>query len=280
MRATDPMASSLTEAEAHALNYRLAGCTVPLIEEDSGGDQVAVRGTGTLFKVLGRHFLVTASHVLEDFSGNHIGLPVKRIGGAGEFWTFDKSMLIRSTNEYIDVGAIELHTAGLVEALLDQGQHFLSPDDLAPHRQQFDYYVIVGFPASVAFTRTGAIWPRAIKITSCEYLGDSNPRADPETDLLLEFAPDGERPDGTLAETPKLQGISGAAVWGLSAVASGPIWSPHNLLRVAGVQHSYQRDAYIRAHRWVVVAGLLERLDPTLGSACMERLGSVALARD
>lgn len=60
----------------------------------------------------------------------------------------------------------------------------------------------------------------------------------------LKYARVASHPSGRLAETPNLEGVSGASVWALTNRAEG-LWTPEKVLKVVAIQASFKHGDYI-----------------------------------
>ena len=113
--------------EAVAIERFALNVTMPIFLEvgDSGG----LLATGTLFKVSGRTFLITARHVFDGLPDlTRLAFPENPIRGG--LFTFGSFTVLKPTEDYIDVAAVELESAETI-ARLDANWQFLSLDNVA-----------------------------------------------------------------------------------------------------------------------------------------------------
>ena len=256
--------------EQDAFDRHLASCTVPIVQER--GDVADVLGTSTFFRFSGRSFLVTASHVFKGFDPNGVGVPVRSKQHGHVFLTLNGCKLHRPSQEEVDAAIIEVGDPELLKAL----QNTYSPlclSDLARHGEAFPAYIIAGYPREVAAKSAGAIFPRAIKITSTEYQGRTDGERDATRDFFLCYARDGFAPDGTTQASVPLHGVSGASVWGVRThMPQDSVWHAGMVLAVVGIQVACKPSSYIRALRWQAVAQVFRRIDTELGQLLLDQL--------
>lgn len=262
----------LSGSEADAVDRYIASCTVPIVEEL--GDKAAVLGTGNVFEVLGRFFIVSASHSFEDFDPDRVGVLARTVDGRRAYLTLNNCTRYYWPDDGLDVTVIEVPNGPLL-ADLRRTYQCLVPEAIAPHGQQFSEYVIVGYPRDVAVVGPGSLEPRVIKITSTLFEGalPSNFRRDRE--FLLAFDKYGWDEKGNRQESVRLHGVSGAAVWGIvgpSQVCG--LWSARTSARVTGVQIACKEDSYIRCHQWWLLARMFEKIEATIGAEFMAVLKS------
>jgi hypothetical protein len=256
----------LTGAERDAADYHIISTTIPFVEES--GNRAAVLGTSNFFEFGGRFFLVTANHTFAHFDANRVGVPVNEEDNRRIFRTLGGVVRHYWADDALDVTAIEIPEGPLLIALR-RTYAAIGVESLARSGQRFDQYVIVGYTREAALGGSGDLSPRAVKITSTPYEGTPPDDFEPTLEFLLNFEKDGLTVEGSLVPSPKLHGISGAAVWGVHTTAkrSGPLWTPQDAVRVVGVQTSYLSTSYVRCHDWSLLARLFKKIDPTLGAA-------------
>jgi hypothetical protein len=261
----------LSPEEANAVNHYIAGCSLPIVEELD--EAAAVLATANFFEAAGRCFLVTASHSFEDFDPERMGILVKQANDRRCYMTLNGCRRYYWEDEDLDVTVVEVQDPDLAAALRRTYQS-LGPEAVARHGERFSQYIIAGFPRSGALCGPGHIEPRAMKLTTTPFEGMHPEGFRFDREFLLTFAESGRTPNGTLKPSQPLQGLSGAAVWGVATPGSGCVWTPRSAVRVVGIQHAYKKTAYIRCHRWWLVARMLEQMDSTIGAEFMAALSS------
>lgn len=259
----------LTGSERDAVDHHIAACTVPLVEEE--GEQAAVLGTANLFELRERVFLVTAAHSFEGFDPERVGVPARTEEGRA-FLTLNGCRRYYWPDPELDVSAVEVPAGSLLDSLR-QTYAFLGAPSVAPFGQRFQQYIIVGYPRAVATTGPGHIEPHAVKVTSTLFEGIPPENFQPSREFLLHFERAGEDPEGNLVESPRLHGVSGAAVWGVTApAATNGLWSASSSVQVVGVQHAVNHASYIRCHQWWLVARMFEKIDAGIGADLLAML--------
>ena len=233
------------EAQSLFLN----SVTIQLLSSDGEGKVMKAWGSGVLFRVLGRSFIVTAEHLLD---GRRLWLrsplladPIALRGA--------KTIAVKGR----DVMVIQLSE----EALAATAQlRFLTLEDvnLDPAHQVFS---ITGFPLELnqevpqSMTAMSYITHRySGSVAGLRYDGD-------DRQLLLEYAlTDSVGADGTDAGLPRhLHGMSGCPVWTIIGVDAR--------LSVAGIQTSTVEMPgllIVKATRWNVVLAMLSGNFPEL----------------
>jgi hypothetical protein len=146
----------LLPTEKDAIDRYLAATMIPLVQEH--GDEVAVLGTATLFRVRHRVFLVTAAHSFEDFDPNEVGIPAMTADGRRAFLTLNdcRRYYFDDPDSELDVSVIEVLSDKLCADLERTAYSFLGPEDVAPHVAGFDRYMIAGFPKDSAVVASGS----------------------------------------------------------------------------------------------------------------------------
>ena len=93
-----------------------------------------------------------------------------------------------------------------------------------------------------------------------------------ELDLFFDYRKTATVESGAEIATPKLPGVSGAAIWQAKEIDATAIWTPEAAFSIVGVQSSYLHSKYIRAKSWWAVAKLLEQTDANLAAAVRREL--------
>lgn len=247
------------------LRPRFARCVVPISSFRT--DKLEVFGTGTLFRVGGISFLVTASHVVErgrdegrdlaicDARAGAMALPLHgRISG-------------HTTH---DVAIIELPPE-LVAELPNRSFLSIHEADRNTRRPQNGTYCLHGFPAVYGNPNESRTKLIAVPFTSFHalYQGATNTfeAFDAAHHVLIDAAGGGEaRLDTSPMQLPdRLNGMSGCSIWqvyyeGLSTKR----WTPDDAV-VVGVQTGvYKNGTVIRGTRWHVVDQVIRYAYPDL----------------
>jgi hypothetical protein len=260
----------LNDDETLATDRFISACTLPLVEEL--GSQVAVLGSGNLYEVCGRSFIVSAAHSFEPFDPERVGVLARTGPGSRAFLTLNGCRRYYWPDPILDVTVIEVRPGALLDALRST-YSFRGTSAVAPASKLFAQYVMVGYARAAAIMGSGTITPRVVKITSTSYEGRLPDDFDANRELLLNFSEHGWTDTGTKVETLPLQGLSGAAVWGIVPSTEIPgLWSPQRAMRVAGVQVACHPSYYIRCQRWWLVARMFEQIDKSIGAEFLRAL--------
>lgn len=250
-----------------------ATCAVAILNRT--GDGFLQRGTGTLFRIGLRSFVITASHVvvagklekpLRLCIVGQSGIPVQLNGPA-----IVSHETGGADDDQADVAAVELNS-GVVRALGESEflhQVDVAPDDDCPP----DYYFFTGFPT---------VWAKLDDqpdqglelLTYCTqpYEGSTSSywTYRPDWHILLRRG-GGLHLSGERADMPsELNGISGCSIWRSYFVTS----ETEGQARVVAVQTMVygKTQKVIRATRWSLVVKMLFDLYPDLRPAMSLRL--------
>lgn len=131
------------EAEQTAIHNFLIDVTIPIITKID--DQYVVIGTGTLFRVAGRRFLITTAHTAEDYPDMaEWAFPTAH--DTGTLQTFGKAELIRPKEEGFDVCALELYEPAAID-IIEKGWRWLTLDDVWLPDFSAQTVYLAGFPS-------------------------------------------------------------------------------------------------------------------------------------
>jgi hypothetical protein len=206
-----------------------------------------------LFERDGRHFLVTATHAIEQVPQRQVGIPVSH-GPAG-VWTIGSGRAARTKIRAEDVTVVELTDAGVVETLKVNNRAFLTSANI--HRgPDPGRFVVFGYPSAEAREKSDSLHGIPIVVFARAYTGRTDDVENvtiSEKDMLLEWQQDTD-----------VRGISGAPIWGLTAAPDGP-WIPEQSVKLMGVETGVVERTWIRGTRWFVVERLFDELR-TFGS--------------
>ncbi len=266
------LAELFGEPEEQAINHRILSCTVPLIAQSQG--RAGVGGTGTLFEIEERHFIVSARHVLADCEPNTLGVPTTMDRTSGTIETLSGCVRYLTRDESLDVAVLEITRADLVRGLINVGYSFLGPASIGSFGERFAQYVVAGFPNELATQSPDGITPQFVKITAVPYSQQPPSDFNAAHEFLLSYGEAAPAPNGAIVRTTELRGMSGAAVWGVcdpSQAADG-LWSVDDAIKVVGVQHAYNHSRYVRCHSWWLVARAFEAIDAELARAVARAL--------
>jgi len=264
----------LTPIEAQAIEQFAFYVTVPIFLEL--GDSSGLLATGTLFKVGGRSFIISARHVFDEVPDlAKLAYPENPL--RGHLYTLGSFTILRPTEEHIDVAAIELKSPETIERLEANWQFLSLANVAAPSRFTRDgAFFVSGYPESL--TKNDAGWTKGKLVTAfTQRLPSAPSEAEQpvisELDLFFDYSRNATSVAGNQIETPKLPGVSGASIWEILPVLG--VWSPETATRVIGIQSAYVHSKYIRGKNWWAVAKVLELADHGLAEAVRAKLSEI-----
>jgi hypothetical protein len=239
--------------------------TIPLVWNADG--YTSSVGTGTLFRIADRHFIITARHIFDKYAPEKIRYPARR-DYATSLATIGLARVVKPDTEAFDVAVIEL----LEEAAKDRlsaGWEFLTLDNVAPASTD-GVFALMGYPE---FTCRSELWtpPKGIVYSSDRIIDPPKEakNVNPDVDLFFEYGRTAVADDKEI-DAPELPGTSGCSVWEYVDLDGG-FWASEKVTKVVGVQSAWLRGKYFRAVSWGVVASILSRMDPDLKDAVMQR---------
>jgi hypothetical protein len=236
----------------------IARCTVPLFGAQK--QQLILNGTGTLFAIGTRFFVLSAAHVL-DYPGDFkipYYVPVADQGGP-ELLKITKIVSSplpkgakiddpdRRDDDRFDiaVGELDPETAAKLTPFW-RFARLMELDVASPAPQAYHY--VLGYPISMtqsdSVARTSDV--KALSYVTGLYEGQRDAR-DVGAELLLDFPQQNQDAAGLPATVPHPRGISGCGIWRL--VTAGKRMSDWSLddVRLVGIEHRWRR-----AHRYLV----------------------------
>lgn len=261
----------LDEIEVAAIQSFTLSVTVPILLDLPNG-AVQLLATGTLFRVGGRHLIVTARHVFDNVNAETMAFPAAPKGG--DAYTLGKFTIFKPEEEHVDVAVMRLESPDVIE-MLSKSWHFLSLENIArPFENAPDEtFFVAGYP-DVMTKMVGAKLHGNFVTAYSQRLPDIPKWATepvvPELDLFFDYGEKAKRVGGGEIDSPALPGVSGASIWQIGSVDG--IWTPESAIRVVGVQSAYKPSEYFRAKSWWAVAKILEQIDETLAIAVREQL--------
>lgn len=258
----------ITKAVAHAASGLAARSTVPFVGELDG--VAFVEGTGILFEIAGKHFIVTAAHVAESINKLGLGVPLGDHGA--DVWRPQGGTIHSARQDAHDVALVHLDGDGELVARIKEHRTFLTVENVLMKRSsRLERYYVHGFPQARARYSDGELWGGLFCLVTGSYRGSTDDLEipyKPEWHLLLDYEPKmkADVADGSRVSAESLGGISGCAVWAiLGDRPDSTIWTPEDNVKVVGVETATSKRGFIRATRWVVVANALKKIDPSLG---------------
>lgn len=158
----------LTTIEAVAVERFTVSVTIPLLYEGDGS--TFLRGTGTLFEIDGRPFVVTARHLFDKDDDEAEAPDPTRFAFPehpfkGGLHTFGDFGLFRPTEKHIDIAVMELRCAATITKLRSSWQFLSLANVASPSRVTEDgAFFLAGYPA--ALTKPGGDWLRGALVTA------------------------------------------------------------------------------------------------------------------
>ena len=246
----------------------------PIFAGNPNGREFFQCGTGTLFRIADKSFLVTASHVVTEAESRKFGLYISdapsSVASRSRSVPLQGRVSGHNAKRY-DVCIWEL-PADVVAAL--GGRTFLSIHraDRQDRRLRLNgIYSMYGYPECWSQVRMADNFVdlTPIRVVAQQYQGDSSrmPDYDFELNLLLslESAPE-NLPDSPAGSPPPLwHGISGCPIWQLSYEGlPSKLWTPNDAV-IVGVQTGVSRNGtIIKGTRWWVVEAIIRHAYPEL----------------
>jgi hypothetical protein len=229
--------------------------TLPIISRVKGVS--CIIATGTLFKIAGRHFLVTAAHIAAICppSGWSYSLHPRQGGiypiGRCEFFTAHKPEL--------DVAVVELKQPETI-GRLEKNWRFLTLGNVWLPDRSADAVLLVGSPSEKIIGLKDnlhggvCIVRQQYRADTPQYAGTSEPLTNgvdfflTSQDALNEFT-------GEKVSAIDIRAMSGCSVWPYRkrGWTENRFWSPEVSLRLVGIQSASCESQYLRAKSWGAV---------------------------
>jgi hypothetical protein len=257
-----------------ALGAFMASVCIPILydNETKGTHHI---GTGTLFMLDDRLFLVTAGHLFDDFDLQHDQERLGRFAFPSrhtrQLWSLGPYNLLRPKEKQFDVAALELHEPATIDRAKASWRilTLANTANAAPS----GLFVLCGFPEVRERQVGGAITGDRMTVftTRIPIPDDADEPVHPAVDLF--FAYDKEGID-VVTRTPipalPLQGCSGASIWQYQEPTPSVLWTPERSLKIVGVQCAYRRGQYFRAINWAAVLEIMRQTDDRLAKIVSE----------
>jgi hypothetical protein len=252
------------EQERLAIAEMLARVTIPILYEESG--YFGIAGTGTLFRINDRIFMVTAGHTIDD-------LPIEKWSFSanpkkGKIYTLGRLDHHRPLDRHLDVAVLELMD-DFGTKILQDGWSFLTLDQISLPHEDADFF-ISGYPSALAESQLAAVRGTFFALGTSR-LRSIPSNAKPPVDPNIDYFFDAGRNVFSGYENLDVHGMSGSPVGMFRSVEDG-VWMPQDAIRIVGVQTAVRKHQYLRAISWATVAMVLEKVEAGLAGDLKERL--------
>jgi hypothetical protein len=258
--------ADLNDMEWLTIRTFCESCTIPIIAENN--TQSGVHGTGTLFEMNNRLYVITAGHVVESIMKypNNYGIPIAKL--KSDVYTFNKCDCISPSSgrdiELYDIAMMHIQDDQMCR-LLKSNYSFLTKHNLSKVHNVSSDYLIVGFPAGMSTCIPGKqLYGNSLMLVTklragkVSDIGDPNPHFD----LFFHYPEFLVSDKGVQVPAPDLRGISGSSIWLFTDYASNSgLWYPGDLIKVVGIERSYKRKDWVRGIKWNAVAHLFDKTD-------------------
>ncbi len=240
--------------------------TVPILYDDPQVlDQV---GTGTLFTIARRYFLVTASHLFNKADPARFAIPSNPIRDPDPS-TLGNYNLLKPDEDFIDIAVLELLEPITIEKVKN-GWRVLTLSNIGEASQQ-GVFALCGYPSERA-RRVGSHLIGGSLISAYteriqEIPEHASKPVHPELDLFFNYDSKATGLDGKELQSPHLGGTSGASVWEYREPDRSAFWTPERAFKIVGVQSSFRKGDFFRAKKWSFVLEILRKADAALGEA-------------
>ncbi len=274
---------AMNRASAAAAQY-LRSCTLPFIVEQAG--KFWGTGTGVLFGIGERAFVITASHVFTLLQRamrarlpilvptGKPGVPFLRLDRVGGYYSVDPKVA-GQPDDPLDIALLELSPP--MGDALGRHMHFLhmpelDMDDPSAVESQ---YLTFGYPHLLLDQRddAGQLIYTPLHLISRAYRGQRGvlPTYAAEAEIAVDFFPDSARDsEGKAIALPNPKGASGCGIWRIVRDDDDyDRWAPA-LLRLVGIEHTWNHEANVLrgtriGHAIAEIAHRYEDVRPAFG---------------
>ncbi len=257
-----------SEEVTSSIESFLRSVTVPAIEA-LGDDSIDQVGTGTLFRVAGRLFFVTARHIFDDMRPENLCIP-RSPDGDRDPRTLGRITVTKPAIEDIDLAIVEIHCPETV-ARIEPGWRVLPLDSMRLASRQGSF-VLSGYPSELGKRPNPSLVKSALFAMETVRLDETPSGAEQpvhaDLDLFFAYGRDGLKADGGAVDTPHLKGASGASIWEFYPEYRGALWAPDHALKIVGVQSTMARSYdYFRAKSSNYLLESFRKIDSEMESA-------------
>jgi len=253
------------EHERNAIQNFLIEVTLPIIATVQ--DTFCIIGTGTLFRIANRLFLVSAAHILDEFTPDRWAFPTGP--HTGTIMTFGQAEFFRPNDESADVCIAELKDPNVIAVLERSGWRILSLHNVWLPDYSADRVYLSGFPSVRAKFEQGNLKGRLFVVPTSlhaqtpeatQYSADAVTKG---VDFFMDYKKPINELTGEDVSDVSIKGTSGCSIWGYRKIGwrRHGVWSPEASLCVIGVQSAFLKKDYLRGKSWGVVMIALSGID-------------------
>lgn len=238
-----------------AVQEHLKTVVIPVLYDDTmqGLDQ---KGTCTLIDVDHDIYLLSAQHVFKDLHAARIKIPTNVYGpNLIELWPFE---IIPSGDSDDDIILLKLNSSASETAR--RGWQVVAKDQCRPPSQDA-LFAISGYPSDLLEKRgelLGGTLVTSYVERMAEIPQDARQPVNPKIDLFFDYKNEGTDIFCLSIPTPKLNGVSGGAIWELDSPSKESIWTPKTALHLVGVQTDTFQFRYARGKHWNLISEMLK----------------------
>lgn len=256
--------NDIDQHERKAIHKFLIEVSLPIIATE--GDIFVIIGTGTLFDVAGRLFLISAAHILKQYNFDRWGFPTDPV--RGDIMSFGPVELSTPNDQGVDICIAEI-LDDEARTALRKGWRVLSVEDVWLPDLSADCAYLCGYPSESAKFEKNLLHGRLLIVptsfrtdvpNAAAYSSDAVRHG---VDFFLDFKKPVNELTGENVEHIRIQGTSGSSIWAYRKQGwrAAQVWSPLTSLCVVGVQSAYVRNNYLRGKSWGVVFLALSQID-------------------
>jgi len=240
--------------------------SLPILRECDGGN-FAVQGTGSVFRIADRYFLITAAHTLVDEDTNERYDPATFLfpdeTRTGNLIVFGSMDLHWPKIEAADIVVIELKNRETID-IITANWNVLTLESIGNHTQSEEFALFGYLFEGARVNDRGDIFQKGLAFRSfkLEHVPEGatyDERFDvffalPETadDAII----DPEKKGSTEGKVPRLKGASGCSIWALIEPDTA-FWDPSVAMKVVAVQSTARPGDFFRGIDWEVARAIL-----------------------
>jgi hypothetical protein len=246
-------------SQAHEEFLRLL--TVPVLINREDGP--VILGTGTLFEIETKIFLVTAKHIFDDEDCAKVAIPASPNDRTIAYLNDHKRYVPNDGDaRELDICAIELRHAPLVDYVRGHWTCLTLDDTTTPASE--GRFIVCGYPSALSSHKANGLDIDVVTKILAFYTNripappNAEPPVDDAIDIFLRHGSVNRSVDGEPTSSPRFHGVSGASIW-QTLPKSGGFWTPRSTLKVAGIQNANRYGEYLRATSWDSVGVLLRQ---------------------